>query len=127
METQISDEERIALEQMSPRVQSFLGEIGRSGVSDTAFKLALLIVPMLRVGSWQRVFLGEVAKRAGVSRRDATIAVSELVCLGALNRRQSGSAACRIDSFRLRERFWTRDCKPTSSPHRCKDTSDPSQ
>ncbi|KVR29784.1 hypothetical protein WK13_27990 [Burkholderia ubonensis] len=105
MATHMPDEARISPEQMSPLVQVFLGEIGRSGVSDTAFTLATLMVPMLSFGSWQTVFLRDVAKRAGISRVETYAAVDELISVGALERRLSGFAARKMQAFRLRERF----------------------
>ncbi|CRY44818.1 hypothetical protein [Burkholderia pseudomallei] len=105
MATHMPHEARILPEQMSPVVQAFLGEIGRSGVSDTAFKLALLMVPMLSFGSWQTVLLRAVAKRAGISRADAYVAVDELISAGVLERRLSGFAARKMQAFRLCERF----------------------
>ncbi|NTX25728.1 hypothetical protein HT746_00935 [Burkholderia pyrrocinia] len=67
MESRIPDAQHIAPEQMSPIEQAFLTEVGRSGVSDMAFKFALMVVPMLSFVSWQTLFLGDVAKRAGLS------------------------------------------------------------
>ncbi|HKU01030.1 MAG TPA: hypothetical protein VJS30_31515 [Paraburkholderia sp.] len=115
VEVRVPDRERISPERMSPLVRAFLGEIGRSGVSDTAFKLALLMVPMLSFGSWQTVFLHDIAKRAGTSRGETYVAVSELVRAGALARRQSGFAARKTQSFRLREQFQAGNSKRSSN------------
>ncbi|KIP17157.1 hypothetical protein KY49_6853 [Burkholderia sp. MSHR3999] len=117
MATHMPHEARISPEQMSPLVQAFLGEIGRSGVSDTAFKLALLMVPMLSFGSWQTVFLRDVAKRAGISRAEAYVAVDELISAGVLERRLSGFAARKIQAFRLCERCQAANLN-LSLPHR---------
>lgn len=127
VEVRIPDRDRISPERMSPLVRAFLGEIGRSGVSDTAFKLALLMVPMLSFGSWQTVFLHDIAKRAGISRGESYVAVSELVRAGALERRQSGFAARKTQSFRLREQFQAGHSKPSSNAHLREDTSDSPQ
>lgn len=127
VEVRIPNRDRISPERMSPLVQAFLGEIGRSGVSDTAFKLALLMVPMLSFGSWQTVSLRDVAERAGISRGETYVAVSELVSAGAIERRQSGFAARKTQSFRLRERFQAGNRKPPSIVHRSECRSDPSQ
>lgn len=127
MEVRIPNRDRISPERMSPLVQAFLGEIGRSGVSDTAFKLALLLVPMLSFGSWQTVILRDIAKRAGISRGETYVAVSELVSAGALERRQSGFAARKTQSFRLRERFQAAARKPSSLQHRRERKSESSQ
>ena len=113
METRISDAQRIAPEQMSPIEQKFLAEVGRSGVSDRAFKFAMMVVPMLSFVSWQTLFLGDVAKRAGLSRREVAIAASELVTIGAFERRNSSRYAARkLLSFRLRERFRATNREP---------------
>ncbi len=127
MKTQVTDGARIAPEQMSPLVQAFLCEIGRSGVSDTAFKLALMVVPMLSSEAWQAVFLRGVAKRLGISRRETIIAVGELVIIGALERRQSGFAARRLQLFRLRERFQAANRKPSPIPRQREIKADPSR
>ncbi|WP_175813553.1 hypothetical protein [Burkholderia contaminans] len=105
MERLIPGARRIAPEQMSPIEQTFFSEVGRSGVSDTAFRLALIVVPMLSFVSWQTLFLGDVAKRAGLSRQEVAVAASELVTLGAIERRYSRVFARSRQSFRLWEQF----------------------
>ncbi|WP_175952032.1 hypothetical protein [Burkholderia sp. BCC0405] len=87
---------------MSPIEQAFLAKVGRSGVSDTAFKFALMVVPMLGFVSWQTLFLGDVAKRVGLSRQEVAIAASELVAIGAFERRHSRFAARKLQSPLLR-------------------------
>ena len=116
VEVRIPDRERISPERMSPLVRAFLGEIGRSSVSDVAFKLALLMVPMLSFGSWQTVSLRDIAKRAGTSRGETYAAVSELVTASVLERRQSGFAARKTQSFRLREQFQARSRTSQTPP-----------
>ena len=115
MEARIPDSQRIAPELMSPIEQAFLAEVGRSGVSDTAFKFALMVVPMLNFVSWQTLFLGDVAKRAGLSRQEVAIAASELVAIGAFERRHSRFAARKLQSFRLCERFRAANRAPQST------------
>ncbi|WP_157638515.1 hypothetical protein [Burkholderia ubonensis] len=91
--------------------------IGRSDVSDTAFKLALRMVPMLSLGSWQTVLLRAIAKRAGISRAVTYVAVDELISAGVLERRLSGFAARKMQAFRLCERFQAANAN-LSMPHR---------
>ncbi|MBN3816128.1 hypothetical protein G3N57_05635 [Paraburkholderia sp. Se-20369] len=127
MNTQVTDATRIAPERMSPLAQEFLGKIGRSGVSDTTFKVALMVVPMLSSESWQMVLLRDVAKHLGISRQEALIAAGELVTIGALERRPSGLAARRLQAFRLRERFQVANRKPSSMPRQPESKAYPSR
>ncbi|WP_175969369.1 hypothetical protein [Burkholderia sp. BCC0322] len=101
MEARIPDAQRIAPELMSPIEQAFLAKVGRSGVSDTAVKFALMVVTMLSFVSWQTLFLGDIAKRVGLSRQEVAVAASELMTIGAFERRLSRFAARKLQSFRL--------------------------
>ncbi|WP_155634032.1 hypothetical protein [Burkholderia cepacia] len=116
MERRIPGARRIAPEQMSPIEQAFLSEVGRSGVSDTAFSFALIVVPMLSFVSWQTMFLGDVAKCAGLSRQEVDVAASELVTLGVIEWRYSRFAARKLQSFRLCEWFRVASRSEQSTP-----------
>lgn len=123
----VPGEPRISPDRMSPLVQAFLSEVGRSGVSDMAFTLALLLVPMLSFGSWKTVRLRDVARRAGIPADQAHIAASELVRAGVLDQRQSRFAARKMPSFRLREQFHARICSPQAPSRRRESELDSSQ
>ncbi|WP_338510324.1 hypothetical protein [Burkholderia gladioli] len=123
----VPGEPRISSDRMSPLVQAFLSEVGRSGVSDMAFKLALLMVPMLSFGSWKTVRLRDVARRAGIPTDLAHIAASELVRVGVLDQRQSRFAARKMPSFRLREQFHAISGTPLAPSRRCESDFDSSQ
>ncbi|CAB3762867.1 hypothetical protein B7G54_24370 [Burkholderia puraquae] len=99
------DLESSSLAQLSPLEQAFLTEVSQSGASDAAFKLALLAVPLLSFTVWRPLSIGDLADRVGLSTRQAMLAARELVEIGALGRRPGGYLGCKLQSYRLRERF----------------------
>ncbi|MBP0595642.1 hypothetical protein J8I87_39590 [Paraburkholderia sp. LEh10] len=100
-----SDGVRIAPDRMTAQEQAFLTEVGRSGVSDAAFRLALIAAPLLSFTTWRTLLIGDLARRAGLSPTEVKQAARELRQLGAFQRRVARLACRRLESFRLCEHF----------------------
>lgn len=70
---------------MSIQQQAFVTELGRTGVSDAAFTLALVLVPTLNFATYKSFTEQDVAPQVGLSLPALTRVLGELVNLKALD------------------------------------------
>ncbi|GAB6852474.1 hypothetical protein [Paraburkholderia kururiensis] len=88
-----------------------LGELGRQGLGDDAFLVALVVVPLLDFTELRRLPDAHLRSECGLDGARWNHAIDELVRLGALRRTWPRSPNRRIPAFRLARRL------PPPVPH----------
>ncbi|MEJ8799484.1 hypothetical protein WKR88_24685 [Trinickia caryophylli] len=90
---------------LSNAQRRFLVRLVEYAVSDDAFLVALLIVPLLDFGQQRPIPDVDLRAVCGFDARRWTDAVNELVRLGALQRSRARLPARRVSAFRLGSQF----------------------
>ncbi|MCI0152237.1 hypothetical protein KNO81_41265 [Paraburkholderia sediminicola] len=86
---------------MSPLHQAFVTELGRTGASDAAFALALVLTRVLNTWAYKAFSAYAAAQESGLSLPELTRAVGELVDLGALDVQKKACLGRRMTLYRL--------------------------
>ncbi|RQZ67513.1 MULTISPECIES: hypothetical protein [Burkholderia] len=90
---------------LSHAQRTFLAQLVEYALSDDAFLVALLIVPLLDFGQGRPIPDIDLRAVCGFTVRRWTDAVDELVGLGALQRSRPRLPARRMSAFRLGSQF----------------------
>lgn len=85
--------------------RTFLARLVEHALSDDAFLVALLVVPLLDFGQQRPIPDLDLRAACGFTARRWTDAVNELVQLGALQRSRPRLPARRMSAFRLGSQF----------------------
>ncbi|MBK3786869.1 hypothetical protein G3A43_42615 [Paraburkholderia aspalathi] len=86
---------------MSPLHQAFVTELGRTGASDAAFTLAVVLTRVLNTWTYKSFSAYAAAKESGLSLPELRRAVEELVDLRALDVRKKACLGRRMTLYRL--------------------------
>ncbi|MCI0150801.1 hypothetical protein KNO81_33580 [Paraburkholderia sediminicola] len=86
---------------LSPLHQAFVTELGRTGVGDAAFTLALVLTRVLNTWAYRSFSADAAAQESGLTLAELTRALVELVDLGALDVRKKTCLGRRMTLYRL--------------------------
>ncbi|MCI0152118.1 hypothetical protein KNO81_40570 [Paraburkholderia sediminicola] len=88
-----------------PLHQAFVTELGRTGVSDAAFTLAVMLTRVLNPWTYKSFSAYAAAQESCISLPELAGAVEELVDLGALDVQKKACLGRRMTLYRLGKAF----------------------